>query len=110
MVPLTFRHGVVCCVDASVELGWKRENYGAVLVVGKVQDAPVIFLDGESMYPSEMKSQVRELLATRDPADLEESLPVAPEEVPNIEGLASGLDWEADWDLANLSGDPDSVS
>lgn len=55
----------------------------------------------------EAKSQVCHFLAARYAADLEDPLLVAPEEVSSIDVLAGDMDGAGDWDLADLTGDPD---
>lgn len=59
------------------------------------------------MPPSEAKWRKFEFLETKYPADLEEYLPAAPEELASINVLAGDLHHEADWDLAHVTGSPD---
>lgn len=56
------------------------------------------------MSLTEAKLQVCPLLATKCPADLEESLVVAPEKGVSMERLADDLESVADWDLVYLTG------
>lgn len=50
---------------------------------------------------------MRQFFANQFPADLEESLVVAPEDVVNIDLLAGDLEGKADWEMADLTGGPD---
>lgn len=98
---------LVLRLEAKVEMGRKRQNDSAMLAVCTLPLIPVIFLEGEPIYLSEARSQVRKLLATHYLLDLEKSPVVAPEEVATIDVLAGDLDGEANLDLANLKGVPD---
>lgn len=64
----------------------------------------------QSILLSEAKSQVRQFLATRYRAGLEESPTVDPEERASIEVLTGELEDKADWNLAELTESPDLCS
>lgn len=93
------------CVEASVESGQKREKVAVVLENRKVLEVSLSYVEGESMFLSDAKSQVRQLLVDWYHADLEQSLDAAPEDVGSIDVLAGELKEEGDWDLANWTGE-----
>lgn len=70
------------CVEATIELGRKRVIDGAVLVYRKLLEVVVIFEQCELMSLWGAKSQVRQMLVARYPANPEESLAVALKEYP----------------------------
>lgn len=72
----------------------------------KVSEVPVSFLEREKIFWPEAKLQVRQLLTTHYPTDLEEYLVVSLEELAGIEMFAGDLDGEADFDLTDLMGGP----
>lgn len=64
--------------------GWKLQNNGAVLEDCRLPDVPVVFIEGRAMYLWEAKSEVRQFLAVRYRAVLEESPAAARGEVLSI--------------------------
>lgn len=87
---------LVCSVESIVKPGRKILRDGAVLTDLKLTEVPVVFVEGESMSLPEVKSQVLQLLSTRYPFSLEESLVVASEAVASIHALTSDMDCEDD--------------
>lgn len=73
----------------------------------KAPEIHMIFLDGDSMALAEEKSHVQQLSVTQYPDYHVESLAAAPEQVACITVVASDLDCEAEWDLAEFTEDPD---
>lgn len=82
------------CVEETVDPGRERQNDGTEMVDREVPEVPGIFLEADSMSLSEESSQVRSILATRHPADLQESLAAAREKVRSIDVLTVGLNLE----------------
>lgn len=81
----------VSCVEATVQPGQKGLNHRAVLTDCKPPEVPVIFAEVASMSLLEVKSQLLQFLATRNPSKPEDS-PVAPtEEVARFDVLADDL-------------------
>lgn len=78
-----------------------------VLAHYTLSNVPVLCVNGKSMSLSEAKTEGRQLLAARYPADHEESLPVGSEEVVSINLLDRDLSCEADRDLDTLTRGPD---
>lgn len=95
------------CVEATFEPGRTPLSDGEVQADRKHPEKPSTLVVGESMSPSKAKLQVRQLLAARYPANLEESLVAALEEVASIDVLVGDLKGEADWDLSDLTRGPD---
>lgn len=90
-------------VEATIEPGRKHLGDGIMLEVGKLPKVLVILVESKSISVSEAKSEMRQFLATRYPADLEGSQAAATEEVLSIDGLPSDLEGEIEWDLADLT-------
>lgn len=105
-----FHAQLVSCVEVTVQPGRRRLNDCLLLVDEKLLEVPVNFLEGDSIYLSEAKLQVRKPLSFRYPADFEESEAKAPEKMASIDVLAGDLEGEGDWDLAYLTGGPDLSS
>lgn len=88
--------GVVSCVRASFEQGRKHHIDILTLINRKAPDIPVIFLERESIYMAEWRSQGCQFLATLYLADLEETPGAAPEELTNNDVLLGDMDGKAD--------------
>lgn len=73
----------------------------------KLPKVSVIFVNCQSMFLSEERSQALQFLAARYPTDLENSLMAGPEEMVNIDVFADNLGCEADLDLLSLAAGPD---
>lgn len=103
----TFGAALVSCIEATLKQGLKRLNGGTVPTDPKLPEVPLLFLKGEAMSLLETKLLVCQLLAAQYPAELEESLAVAPEKVANIDKLTEDLRDRLDCTLASLMGGPD---
>lgn len=91
-----FDTGVVSCIEASAEPGWKFQNDCDVLADGKVPEVLVIFLEDEKTSQSEAKWHRRPIFSTQYPAYLGESLVAASEEMASTDVAAGDMDGEAD--------------
>lgn len=85
------------CIETSVDPGRKLQNDGSILADRKFSEAPVFFVEGESMSLSETKWKFRQFLAALYSTDIEKSLAAGPEEGANVDVFACDQHGEADW-------------
>lgn len=97
---------LISSFGASVEPGRKRPNDCNLLTDCKLPKVPVIFIEGESISPSEANLQVRQFFVTPYPASLEEYPAAVPGGLASIDVLAGDLEGEADCNLADCMGGP----
>lgn len=95
---------LVSSLQSTVEPDPKRLNDGTMLTDCKPREVHIIFVEGESLFLSEAKLQVCEILPTPYYANLEEFLAMTLEEVDSIDVITGNLEKDADWDLADQMG------